>query len=584
MKAYDVYRLAALFLLHVSIVQAEPVTCDVRTRIESGWICGLRRWAENNTVYASFRGVPYAKQPLGELRFKELQPVEPWDYLDASEEGPICPQQDVFYGKLMTSQKMDEACIYANIHVPIEALPATTQRRPSRDLQPPYETGLSDEEEERHPGLPILVFVHGGGFAFGSGDSDLHGPEYLVSKGLIVITFNYRLNALGFLSLNTSSIPGNNGLRDIVTLLRWVQTNARAFGGDPEQVTLAGQSAGASAAHLVSLSPAAEGLFKRLILMSGTAIPTFYTTSPAYAKFIANMFLSQLSINTTEPEEAHRQLIQIPIEKIMNANSLLIDQMGLTTFLPVVENHFPGVTTIIDEDPEILMAQGRGKDTPMLVGFTTAECESFRPRFEQIDILTRLNENPLLMISPNVIFNTPTSDLLNIAKRVEQRYFNGLPSMDKYIKCCSDTYYIYPAFKLAQRRVAMDGAPVFLYQFSYEGEFNVIKEANGIKYKGVGHVEDLTYVFRVNSMLGSHISFPPSNDDDMMKGWMTKIVRNFVSCSKPTCNRHQGPWLPVDKELRYQDIVRTSYYWSTYPNQSQHEMMQFFDSIYNKTI
>lgn len=121
-----------------------------------------------------------------------MQPADPWDYLDASEEGPICPQYDVFYGKLMTSGRMDEACIYANIHVPIEALPVADQRRPPRDLKPPYETGLSEEEEPKYPGLPILVFVHGGGFAFGSGNADVHGPEYLMAKGVIVITFNYR--------------------------------------------------------------------------------------------------------------------------------------------------------------------------------------------------------------------------------------------------------------------------------------------------------------------------------------------------------------------------------------------------------
>lgn len=93
---------------------------------------------------------------------------------------------------MMTSNKMEEACIYANIHVPIEALPESSLRRPSRHLKPPYEEGLNEEDESQQKGLPILVFVHGGGFAFGSGNSDVYGPEYLVSKGIIVITFNYR--------------------------------------------------------------------------------------------------------------------------------------------------------------------------------------------------------------------------------------------------------------------------------------------------------------------------------------------------------------------------------------------------------
>lgn len=94
-------------------------------------------------------------------------------------------QTDVLYGRIMQPQGMSEACIHANIHVPIESLPAAG-RRLARELEPPF------PEEITSPGLPIMVFIHGGGFAFGSGDTDLHGPEYLVSKKVIVITFNYR--------------------------------------------------------------------------------------------------------------------------------------------------------------------------------------------------------------------------------------------------------------------------------------------------------------------------------------------------------------------------------------------------------
>ncbi|XP_013170836.1 PREDICTED: juvenile hormone esterase-like [Papilio xuthus] len=583
MRAYNVYRLAVVVFLHAGAVISEPVGCEVRARLESGWVCGLRRFAENNTVYASFRGVPYAKQPLGELRFKELEPAEPWDSLDASEEGPICPQHDVFYGKMMTSHKMEEACIYANIHVPIEALPESSLRRPLRHLKPPYEAGLSEEDEPKQPGLPILVFVHGGGFSFGSGNSDVYGPEYLVSKGVIVITFNYRLNVFGFLSLNTPSIPGNNAIRDVITLLRWVRTNARSFGGDPEQVTLGGQSAGATIAHLTSFAPDTEGLFNRLILMSGTAMPAFYTLSPVFAQNIASMFLTHLNITSTDPELAHSELIKLPIDKIMNANRMLIDYFGLTTFVPVLEQKIPGVNPVVLEDPITLMNKGVGRNMEMFIGFTTAECESFRPRFEQIDMITRINENPLLVLSPSILFNAPPSDLLNIAKEVEQKYFNGEPTMDNYIHSCSDTFYNYPALKIAQMKQAMGGAPVFLYQFSYEGKANVIKTAFGINYKGVGHVEDMTYVFKVNSIMGKYITFPSGCKDDLMRKRMTTFVSNFVKCGYPNCIGNEvAAWRPVDRYLRYQEIENT-YYKSTDPTDAQIEMLEFFNNLYNTT-
>ncbi|CAG9565786.1 unnamed protein product [Danaus chrysippus] len=250
--------LTALVLPGQAVPLSDSEGCAVRAQLPGGWLCGLR----NGTSHASFLGVPYAKQPLGQLRFKELQPLEPWEGLyDATSEGPICPQTDILYGALNPGQ-MDEACIYANIHVPLHALPGNEPANTETEFRTPHETGL---DEGQNSGLPILVMIHGGGFAFGSGGLGLHGPDYLMPKDVIVITFNYRLNVLGFLSLNTSYVPGNNGLRDMVTLLRWVQDNAYAFGGDPGKVTVVGQSAGATSAHLLTLSTAARDCSTGLI-------------------------------------------------------------------------------------------------------------------------------------------------------------------------------------------------------------------------------------------------------------------------------------------------------------------------------
>ncbi|XP_050353906.1 juvenile hormone esterase-like [Nymphalis io] len=559
--------------------------CEVRARLQSGWVCGVHRVANNRTHFASFLGVPYAAQPLGERRFRELEPVKPWDdFFDASNEGPICPQHDVLYGRLLGSANMSEACIYANIHVPMDALPGYKPPRPARELLPPYEAGLSEKEED--PGLPILVFIHGGGFAFGSGGTGLYGPEYIMHKDVIVITFNYRLNVFGFLSLNSSSIPGNNGLRDIVTLLRWVQANAQSFGGDPNDVTLAGQSAGASCAHLLSMSKAADGLFQRLILMSGTGIPSFFTTSPAYAEVVANLFLSNLGINATDPDDIHRQLIDTPLQDIMEANKQIQDQIGIIAFLPVVESSFSGVTTILDNDPDVLLSKGSGKNIPLIVGFTTKECELFRPNFEKMDILKRIKENPLLLLSPNLIYKVPIKVALDLAQRVDKRYFDGAPTMDKYIKSCSDTYYVYPAMKLAERRVLMHGAPVFLYQYSYEPDFSVMKESRGLEFKGATHVEDMTFVFRANAMDGVKGFSPPTRKDELMANWMTMFVKNFMYCNDPTCNqRPLSNWPAVEERLpvQYQNIDMPMFFRFTELNDEQQDMVQFFDSLQNRT-
>ncbi|XP_035449629.2 juvenile hormone esterase-like isoform X3 [Spodoptera frugiperda] len=555
------------------IVSSHKLRCNVRMRIESGWVCGLRRRGEYNTEYASFRGIPYGRQPLGELRFKELQPVKPWrHHLDATEEGPICPQHDEVYGRLVAPKRgMSESCIYANVHVPLEALSVVR----STD-----EYEYKDWDRHGHKkGIPILVFIHGGGFQSGSGDTDVHGPEYLVSKGIIVITFNYRINVFGFLSLNTPKIPGNAGLRDQVTLLRWVQRNARAFGGDPTDVTLAGQSAGAACAHLLSLSNATKGLFKRVIIMSGTAVPSFYAASPIYAKQAATRFLTLLGINSTDPDLIHDQLVKTPLEDILKANSEYQFESGLVSFVPVREDKQLGLERIVDDDPITLMEQGRGKEYPMIVGFTDNECEFFKRRFLHFDVLGRIKANPLVILRSEIPFTTLPNVALALANKVIDRYFHGNLNIDDYLEVCRDTLFMYPAFQIVQWRARMhDAAPVYLYQFAYEADFNAVKVGLNLQYNGTAHVEDLTNIFRENALLDDRQTFPPVSRDDSMKDWMTQFVVDFMHCNKPSCS--EPGWYPVQADhYNYENIQEPTVHDNVLPNEYQQHTIKFFDVI-----
>lgn len=123
----------------------------------------------------------------------------------------------------------------------------------------------------------MIVWIHGGGWKSGSGGTDLHGPDYLISEDIILVTINYRLGILGFLRVEDPSldVPGNAALKDMVMALQWVQKNISKFGGDPNNVTIMGESAGAAAVHLISVSPMAKGLFHKIIAQSGTALSPF---------------------------------------------------------------------------------------------------------------------------------------------------------------------------------------------------------------------------------------------------------------------------------------------------------------------
>ena len=266
--------------------------------------------------------------------------------------------------------------------------------------------------------------------------------------------------------------------------------------------------------------------------MSGVGNGGFYTASPAYAQVVATMFLGYLGINSTDADEIHEQLIHEPLEKIMEANRIVQRNTGLVSFVPVVEAKHPGVTRILDDYPANLIKAGRGKDLPMIVGTTSIECEYFRPRVEYLDMVKLTEENPVQMLPPNITYSVSDSEAVRLAEIMAGRYFDGGVTVDKIVEYCTNAYFRYPAFKLAEWRASIQAAPLFLYVFSFDSDFNVIKFARMLEYEGGGaHVEDQTFVLRVNSIMEpDERSFPPRTRDDLMKHWMTMFFVNFMRC------------------------------------------------------
>lgn len=225
----------------------------------------------------AFMGVPYAKAPIGELRFKVRQnfsfiiifsnlhikkkqniliinlyffifkspePFPPWKGEKlAIKESPVCIQIDPFIRE--TQARGDEDCLYLNIYTP-----------PLKDI-------------EAIGKLPVMVHMHGGGFEAGSGGAVLHGPQHLLDKNIIYVSGNYRLAALGFLSTETLECPGNFGLKDQVEILKWVQKHISSFGGNPNSVTIFGNSAGGASVNYLMQSKLSRGLFHKAIPQSG---------------------------------------------------------------------------------------------------------------------------------------------------------------------------------------------------------------------------------------------------------------------------------------------------------------------------
>lgn len=234
---------------------------DVIVSSKNGQIRGLKKTSRLGDEYFSFQGVPFAKPPVGELRFKAPVPIEPWDgVLDATEQKAVSHY-------LMThfkGQTPSEDCLYLNVYAK-----NVSQGRVRFD----YLAHVLNEFFFQLNGnkKPVLVFIHGGAFNSGSSTTQLLGPDWLMQKEVILVTLNYRLNAFGLLGFKDPNlkVPGNAFLKDQRLALRWVKENISDFGGDPENVTLFGHSAGAASVHHLLLAPSCEGLFRRAVVMSG---------------------------------------------------------------------------------------------------------------------------------------------------------------------------------------------------------------------------------------------------------------------------------------------------------------------------
>jgi carboxylesterase type B len=214
-----------------------------------GRVRGALGETKKGTKYFQFNRVPFAEPPVGTLRLRDPVPKLPWgpEVLDGTKDTPKCIQSDGF-GQEPGGQ---EDCLFLTIYTP--GLPS-----PSLALM-----GLR----------PVMLWIHGGAFVIGDGSGD---PEFLLDDGVVFVSLQYRLGALGFLAVEGSSVlPGNLGLKDQQEAMRWVQRNIAAFGGDPRKVTLFGESAGAISVHAHVLSPRAHGLFRAGILHSGTALLTY---------------------------------------------------------------------------------------------------------------------------------------------------------------------------------------------------------------------------------------------------------------------------------------------------------------------
>ncbi len=330
-------------------------------QLETGPITGLVEEVDGQEIWV-FKGIPYAAPPVGELRWKPPQPVEPWTaLLVCTEPGPACPQaggEGLFNVAALAVGEMDEDCLYLNVWSPVKS---------------------ADEA------LPVMVWIHGGSFESGSGSMGVYDGARLATKGVVVVSINYRLGPLGFLAhpaLSAESpegVSGNYGLRDQVAALRWVRANIAGFGGDAANVTVFGESAGAISILALLVSPlvGAEGLFDRAIPQSGILLDHGFGVSTAAtldaAEAAGEGYVSYLEIDPSGDVLA--QMRSKTADELVQAAGEYARGLGLLekglTWTPVADGY------LLPDLPGRLWAEGKCHSVSLLIGSNADEGNLF---------------------------------------------------------------------------------------------------------------------------------------------------------------------------------------------------------------
>lgn len=323
--------LLSFFLLSFS---CEPKSMD-RVMVQGGLLQGTM---ENDLTV--FKGVPFAAPPVGELRWKAPQPVKNWEGVKHATAYAPSPYQ---YGNPPSGKSED--CLYLNIWTPAK----------------------SAKEK-----LPVMVWIYGGGFSFGTTADLVSSGEKLAKKGVVVVSIAYRVGQLGFLAHpelsaeNPNKVSGNYGLLDQIAGLTWVKNNIAAFGGDPGKVTIFGESAGGISVSMLCASPLAKGLFHRAISQSGGSFgPTRPTTYPG--ENMKTLYQAEINGEKYVRDAGVRTIAEL---RKLSADSIPMG-MGMGGAWPIIDGY------VLPDDQLDLYEAGKYNDVPVLIGYNSDEGASF---------------------------------------------------------------------------------------------------------------------------------------------------------------------------------------------------------------
>jgi para-nitrobenzyl esterase len=453
-----------------------------RVQLDSGPILGAHEEVSGQQIWI-FKGIPYAAPPVGALRWQAPQPVQAWEAPRVcTQPGPACPQPSMLEGFSLSAGPTSEDCLYLNVWSPA----ASSKER-----------------------LPVMVWIHGGSFETGSGSMDVYNGRNLAADGVVVVTINYRLGPLGFLShpalsvSATSGVSGNYGLLDQIAALQWVQRNIGGFGGDAGNVTVFGESAGGISILDLIVSPQAKGLFKRAIVESGVLMDQGFGVKMAatkeQAESMGEAFAERLGVDPAGDVAA--QLRAEPVDDLMSVASKMKRETEevkrILFWKPVVDGY------VLSDLPSKLWASGQYQHVSLLIGSNADEADLFLPGL----VMTRARYHAVV----EEIFGDRSGEALSLYPGT------GVGGPTHAIGRMLTEVGFASTARFAARAMSADVPDVYLYQFT---------RAPLPLVMGAFHAVELPYVFGTTDLF-SWLGVVKQVDTDLsttIRGYWTRFA------------------------------------------------------------
>merc|ERR1711892_696574 len=498
-------------------------TETVQTRV--GEIKGKRINTDGFTHYRFF-GIPYAQPPVGSLRFQAPLPVRPWTKtLEAFDKGPQCYQKNEFLPGVNADYSED--CLHLNIYT----------------------------EDLKTTAKPVMIWIHGGGFTLGSGN-DYAPLDAHLKEGVIVITINYRLGSLGFLTFGNDLVSGNMGLKDQALAIRWVKQNIHNFGGNPHKITIFGESAGGVSVHAQVLSPWNFGQIQGAIAQSGTMliynqIKSYGQREENFAKHAAEKLgcADALDQNTLEClQNADIEEINEKLSATANDN---FNQVSAFEWRPVVDNY--ASNPFLPLDPLEAMQTGVYNQIPFMSGTVKNDGAILIPIFKSSGKTTEQVQENWGSIGPAIMFSSPTYNATSedaLFANITMKYYNhpegdSALALDQTIMdLVSDIVFLSPGQKCVEL-MSKHSTHIFNYQLTQQTDKSVLGQILqlGPEYSPI-HGDDLVFLLE---NYGRKLQL--SEEESALSTHMVKYWTNFAKFGHPTPSSEDLPfWASVSQD------------------------------------